>query len=385
MSKERLSTERYDRQERLPGWNQSALSSACVLVAGAGGLSNEVIKNLALMGIGRILVVDFDTIDASNLSRTVLFSDADIGLAKARVAVEAAARLNPAVRLRYIEGDLLYDVGLGFYRHSRLVVGGLDSLVARSSVGANCALAGIPFFDGGMWELGGEARVFYAGEGACFDCSLSDDDRLRAFERRSCTMFRRGGAADGRVMAATVSTASIIGGLLTHAAINFLCGGQTDGGEAVVYSAQRMTMHRTTLPRTPDCPSHRPCLDVTELEQWTNRRRAADLVRVASSELGGAAILELGRDFLLGFSCQECGRSEEVNAPVGKVNESAVACPSCGAPRGARVISRLDGSEPYADRALADLGVPPGEVLTARVGDRLRFYELTGDVRAFWA
>ena len=128
-------SDRYDRQKRIKGWQQQALASAHVLVAGAGALGNELIKNLVLAGIGHIMIVDFDHIELSNLSRSVLFRTGNIGQPKAMVAAQAAGELNSDVEIRHINGDLFYDVGLGFYRHADLVVSGLDNLAARVQVG----------------------------------------------------------------------------------------------------------------------------------------------------------------------------------------------------------------------------------------------------------
>ena len=388
-----MNADRYDRQRRIEGWDQAALLRSRVLVAGAGALGNELIKNLVLLGVGHLLVIDFDHIERSNLSRTVLFRDADVGRAKAQAAIEAAARLNPDVDLRAIDGDLFYDVGLGLYRHCDLVVGGLDNLAARSQVGVSCALADTPFLDGGMWALGGEARWFMPGEGPCFECTLSDADRARAHERRSCTGFRIEDAesVDGeRHVPTTVSTAAVIGGLLAQETARYLCGWDVHEGQAAVYNGLTLTMHRTTLSRDPDCPYHHAYQDVIELDA-----RATDLTGIAfleraEADLGADAILELGRDFLLGFDCSNCGRAERVNAPVGRVDATRERCPHCGATREAHIISYLDGSEPHATRPLSALGVPPGEVLAARArGVKepgcLRLYELTGDVHDLWA
>jgi len=263
-----MGAERYDRQQRIQGWDQKALAQARVLIVDAGALGNELLKNLSLCGVGHIGVVDFDRIELSNLSRTVLFRDEDIGRPKAQVAAEAATRLNCNVDIRHIDGDVFYDVGLGFYRHVNLTIGGLDNLAARSQVGLSCALAGIPFLDGGMWALGGEVRWFLPDNGPCFECTLTDDDRQRAYERRSCTGLRSEGIAsfDQRVPT-TVSTAAVIGGILAQEAVRYLCGWRIQSGEAIVYNGLALAMHRAALSRNPDCPYHLPYQNVVELDR----------------------------------------------------------------------------------------------------------------------
>jgi molybdopterin/thiamine biosynthesis adenylyltransferase len=382
-----MKAERYDRQQRIEGWNQSALSAARVIVAGAGALGNEVIKNLSLLGIGHILILDFDRVELSNLSRTALFRERDVGRAKAEVAAERAAELNSEIRVRYINGDLFADIGLGFYRHADLVVGALDNLGARSQVGLSCGLAGIPFLDGGMWAWGGEVRWFKGGaEETCFECTMSDEDRKFAFERRSCTGFRQSDNEEAaRRVPTLISTSALIGGLLAQEAARYLCGWEIQGGEALVYNGLKLTLHRSALPRDPQCPYHKPYEHVTELQgSGANMTTAQEILQVAEAGADERCTLELGRDFLLGFRCSSCGSHEDVNAPLNRLDETSSACPGCGSNREAQLINSVESGGPCAKRTLNGLGVPPGEVLAVRAGEHLRLYELTGDVFAFW-
>lgn len=380
-----MEAERYDRQQRIAGWNQSALGAARVVIAGAGALGNEVIKNLALMGVGHILIVDFDRVELSNLSRTALFLEKDVGRAKAEVAAERASLLNSEIEVRYIDGDLFSDIGLGFYRHADLVIGALDNLAARSAVGLCCSLSGVSFLDGGMWAWGGEVRWFKGRDEACFECTLGEGDREHAFERRSCTGFREE-TADGRLVPTTISTSAIIGGLLAQEAARYLCDWEIQGGEALVYNGLKMALHRSTLPRSTQCPYHEPYAGVQELQtSAASETTALEILRRAEAEFAASdCSLELGRYFLLGFNCSGCGAHEEVNAPLSRLDESASACPRCARPRRPEIISSLGSDHPLATRSLGGLGIPPGEVLAVRAANELCLYELTGDVLALW-
>ena len=91
---------RYDRQKLIAWWDQERVAAARVLLVGAGALGNEVLKNLALTGVGRTLVWDPDTIERSNLSRTVLFREEDEGRNKAVVAAERTVAMNHDVLVR---------------------------------------------------------------------------------------------------------------------------------------------------------------------------------------------------------------------------------------------------------------------------------------------
>jgi adenylyltransferase/sulfurtransferase len=84
--------DRFDRFRLIGWWDQDRLSQARVLVIGAGALGNEIVKNLALLGIGHVFVADRDRVENSNLSRSILFREQDCGRPKAEVVAQRAAR-----------------------------------------------------------------------------------------------------------------------------------------------------------------------------------------------------------------------------------------------------------------------------------------------------
>ena len=92
--------DRYGRLRLIPWWRQERLAAARVLVVGAGALGNEVLKNLALLGVGTVYVIDLDDVEPSNLSRSVLFRAEDGGRPKAEVAAQRAGEINPEVDVR---------------------------------------------------------------------------------------------------------------------------------------------------------------------------------------------------------------------------------------------------------------------------------------------
>lgn len=387
-----MTANRYARQQLIEWWDQERLRNARILVAGAGALGNEVLKNLALVGIGHLLVIDLDRIEASNLSRTALFSENDIGRSKVEVAAETLARLNPEVTVQTINGNLFYDVGLGHYRHSDLAIGCLDNLAARSMVGRSCGLANIPFLDGGMWSLGGEVRWFFAENGPCFDCTMSSDDLERANERRSCTGFRPDWE-ETEQESTVATTASIIGGLLAQEAIKWLCGYPIFAGKAIVYNGQALTLHRTELSRNPDCTfSHIPYQNVIQLSEDAATLTPRQLLEMGRCELERQSLLEntqpaatppnsnvfleLVRDFLIALYCPHCGQRRKINQHWSRVHESERTCPSCGIARRVEVIRSIDESSIYIDRSLSELGVPSGEVLAVHGLGGLVLYEV---------
>lgn len=143
-------------------FEQQRVSAAHVMVVGCGALGNEVLKNLVLLGIGHIVVVDFDVVEMGNLSRSILFlpSDAANKRLKVEVVAERLKAINPAVEVKTICGDVAYDVGLGLIRQQDVVIGCVDNRWARYCINRLCMRADVPWVDGGIEELEGTAQVF---------------------------------------------------------------------------------------------------------------------------------------------------------------------------------------------------------------------------------
>ncbi len=370
-----MSDDRYHRQQLIPGWDQDRLASATVLVVGAGALGNEVLKNLVLLGMGHLVIVDLDDVESSNLSRTLLFRETDIGRPKAVAAAEALQEMHAAVRVTALTGDLRFVLGLARLHACTLVLGCLDNQGARSFLSRMCLLAQVPLLDGAMWAQGGEVRAFLDAEGPCFDCTLTPDERSDLWLRFSCSSGFRVDT-NPSAMATAITTTAIIGGLLAQEAVRSVVGQSIENGNALVYSGQSCRMHRATLHRDPICPNHAP-LDwsqVVPLLATADTLSAATVLAHAHDELGEAPTLNLGRDLLLHFTCPACGRGEPVGRVQGLISATAAMCPHCGAERHAQVTSTVSEDDAWASWTLAQLGVQPGDVFSVHAGDQVRLF-----------
>ena len=176
-------SDRYSRLKLIAWWEQEKITAAKILVVGAGALGNEVIKNLALMGIGEINIIDFDEVQESNLSRSVLFRATHEGRAKALVAAEMARDLNPDCNINPIVGDILTDIGLGFVADMNLVICCVDNREARLWINRMCWKTNRPWIDGGIQEINGVAKVFCPPLGACYECAMTENDYHRPGSR----------------------------------------------------------------------------------------------------------------------------------------------------------------------------------------------------------
>lgn len=201
-------------------FRQNRIAAAQVLVAGCGALGNEVLKNLALLGAEHFTLVDFDRVEEANLSRSVLFSKADVGLWKVDVAARRLREMNPALEVRTIRGDIAFDVGLGLVRQMDVVIGCVDNRWARYCINRLCMQAGVPWVDGGIDALEGTVRVFVPGEN-CYACNLGPEGRKDLARRMPCSGIIRRNEQAGKAPTTPV-IASVIGAVQVQEALKLL-------------------------------------------------------------------------------------------------------------------------------------------------------------------
>ncbi len=168
--------DRYSRLRAIEWWDQARLQQTRVLVAGAGALGNEVLKNLALIGVGYVQVVDFDTIEVTNLSRSILFRPGDELQPKATLAARRLREINPDIQVEALNGDVVWDVGLGTLRRFDAVIGCLDNREARLGLNRNCWRVNVPWIDGALGVMSGQVRIFVPPDSACYECSFTPQD-----------------------------------------------------------------------------------------------------------------------------------------------------------------------------------------------------------------
>ncbi|MEW5986664.1 MAG: ThiF family adenylyltransferase [Chloroflexota bacterium] len=376
-------TDRYHTFGYISWWRQEVVREATVLVVGAGALGNEVIKNLALMGIGNILVADFDTIEDSNLSRSVLFREADRGRRKSEVAAERAQALNPDVKVKAWHGNINFEMGLGVFRHVDAVIGCLDNREARLSLNRFSWATGRPWVDGAIQELMGIVRVFRPGQGACYECTLTDEDYQIINLRYSCPLLARQNILQGKVPT-TPTSASIVAAFQTQEALKLLHNMEVQAGKALMINGLTNDVYVTEYPVKEECLSHHTLSPIIELPAATAAHTTlAELLAVGRDHLGPDTVLEFDSEIVVALQCPDCGRETPVFQRMARLYEDVFVCPDCGGRREMRLTHRITGDEPYLGRTLAEMDVPPLGIVSAR-HDRDRIYlELTGDQETF--
>ncbi|MBN2116579.1 MAG: ThiF family adenylyltransferase [Anaerolineales bacterium] len=374
-----LQKDRLGTFDFISWWEREKVQQAKVLVIGAGALGNEVIKNLALMGVGYIFIIDFDKIEAANLSRSVLFREQDNNRSKAEVVAARAKSINPEVHVQYLNADVTTGLGLGVIRRMDAIIGCLDNREARLAVNRFCYWMNKPWVDGAIQELLGLMRVFKPGDGACYECTLTEQALRDLSLRYSCQLLARQNVLLGKVPT-TPTIASIIGGMQSQEALKLIHDMPIEPGKVTHFNGLTNVMHTTAYVPREECESHWTYGEVTELPARAERTTLQDLIRIARADLGEHAVIELDQELVTSLECPNCHTMEQVLQPMSAITFEAGHCPTCGILRDAQFTHVITGEENFLHRTLSSVGVPPLHILRAQNGVEYRFYELTGDL-----
>lgn len=377
-------TDRYHTFSYISWWKQDVVRDATALVVGAGALGNEVLKNLALMGIGRIVIADFDTIEDSNLSRSVLFREKDRGRRKVDVAAEGVRALNPDVQVMTWHGDINFEMGMGVFRHVDVIIGCLDNREARLSIDRFSQSINRPWVDGAIQELMGIVRVFWPGRGANYESTLTDHDYQMIGLRYSCPLLARENILRGKVPT-TPTSASIVAAFQTQEALKIIHGMEVEPGVGMMINGLTNDVYKTEYPVIPD-RMHPPLEPIVPLANNSrDSTTLADLLEIARSMLGEEATLEFSGEIVISMTDPETGDEEFYFKRMARLTESEYVSPETGLRRDMNLTHRIRGDEPFLDRTLADFDQPPLSIVRARNGSETIYLELTGDKEAFFS
>jgi molybdopterin/thiamine biosynthesis adenylyltransferase len=340
--------DRFARARLIEGWDADRLASSSAVVAGVGALGNELAKNLALAGVGRLVLCDPDTVAVTNLSRTVLFGPDDIGRPKPLAAAAALARLTPDAVIDTRCQDLTSGVGLGELSDAGVVVGCLDTVHARMALLGRSALSGAPLVDGGTGWWGGEVRLRLGVDEPCYACALSAHQRGASDLPWSCADPPAGPTA------ASIVATSLVAAWMTLAALRILLGTPPEF-RLVRIDGLDGRAGPVGVRRDPDCPHHRN-LPQAEPVGVNHRQTVGELLALLPP--GSEPVAWTG--FPLPPRCVVCGDYE--GEPLEAVDVAR--CPRCSALVRTRFTERLRDADPR--QRLCDLGIAPEEILTIR-------------------
>jgi molybdopterin/thiamine biosynthesis adenylyltransferase len=373
------SDDRFSRFRLIGWWDQERLRSARVLVIGAGALGNEILKNMALLGFANIVIVDLDSIEASNLSRSILYRASDIGRRKADAAADAVRNIFPEAQVHPITANVVHGLGLGLFAWADVVLAGLDNREARLWINRACWKMNKPWIDGAIEGINGVARVFMPGHPPCYECTLGEIDWAILNRRMSCNLLALENDTEGKV-ATTPTISSIIAGMQVQEAVKLLHGLPVLAGKGFVFEGLNHTSYKVEYTENADCMSHYTFGEVIRLQEASRDLSLTQLLERARRDLGSRDVaLEFSRDVIHKLACPGCGRQEDQFAAVGTVPYALGKCSIDGQMRAVITAHGYTGEEPYGVRTLDQMGLPLFDVVTARAPEREIAYLIGGD------
>ena len=248
--------QRYSRHLTLPEFGregQEKLKASSVLLVGAGGLGSPAATYLAAAGVGRIGLVDFDTVEASNLQRQILYGTSDVGRPKLEVARERLTDLNPHVDIEVHDLRLTSENALDVIDDYDVVADGTDNFPTRYLVNDACVMTGTPNVYASIFRFEGQVSVFAIEDGPCYRCLYEEPPPPGLVP--SC--------AEGGVLGILPG---LVGTLQATEVIKLLAGiGDSLVGRLLMIDALPMDFRTLTVQKNPDCPVCGDDPEVTEL------------------------------------------------------------------------------------------------------------------------
>lgn len=375
--------DRYSRFRLISWWDQDLLKKKKVMVVGAGAIGNEVLKNLALLGVGEVIIVDMDQIENSNLSRSVLYRYGDEGRYKAEVAAERVMEINPDVKATPLVANIVTGVGLGWFKHVDLIIGGLDNREARMAINQKGWLTTRPWIDGAIDVLHGVVRVFMPPEGPCYECTMSEQDYILMNQRRSCALLTRDDMLTGKVPT-TPTSASVIAAIQVQEAIKLFHDSPELPvliGKGFVFNGLTHDSYVVDYQVKEDCYAHETInQEIIPLYQFAaEQTTVGELFAFIQGELGSDCYLELNQEIVAGLNCPNCGSERAYYSSLSAITEADARCKECEELMTPALTHRIKGDEPFLDHTLIEIGIPAWEIIEGRAQGICKYYELAGD------
>ena len=237
--------ERYSRHIILPevgGEGQSKLLESKVLLVGAGGLGSPAAYYLAAAGIGNMGIIDFDTVDLSNLQRQIIHNTERIGMLKTESAKKTIEALNPDVKVNIFNEKLSSDNIMRLFEPYDYILDGTDNFATRYLINDACILTGKTNIHGSIFRFEGQVTVFKPNDGPCYRCLYPEPPPPGLVPN----------CQEGGVLGVL---AGIIGNLQVVETLKLILGqGETLVGSLLLYDALKTEFRKLKLKRDTKCP-----------------------------------------------------------------------------------------------------------------------------------
>jgi len=337
------------------------------VVVGAGALGNEVIKNLCLLGVGRVVVVDPDIVEPSNLTRSIFFRlNESAGVPKVEAIANAVGRLFPDTACVPVAAEIA-DVGLQRLSDADLIFSCVDNELARLEIAYLAKKLGLPVIDAGLAPATERSRCrvsFFpaADEAPCFGCLLPPARRRELLTswsaiRYSCWGFDE--TAGVEIVASTPMMASVAGAMQVEYGLRAVIWGEAESFSLLLDLHPGRSFERFTLGRAVECPLHESF--------GPPRVPPGEDIGSFFADTGPDAALILDWPVCSSAECVDCGRRWQPRQRVARFRASG-RCPACGSRhvREDEVLTSITRDSPWRNGRFTDLGLPENHLYSFR-------------------
>lgn len=296
---------RYARHLLVDWFDQDEVAAVRALVVGAGAIGNEVLKNLALLGVRFITIVDLDHIEVHNLTRSVLFRESDIGRSKAEVAAERVRDLLPEAEPSVLQGPLETSLCPSLVMQHDVVFSCLDNFEARLALDEMCQLARVNMVSGAIDAryASVESYPYEAGlQCGCYSCNLPSGAFQRIAQRYSCGWLRRIGLVERKVPT-TIITSSLVASMMVSWGLRL---GQSEDGRPPT-SRRLLTDTFTGMGSASDLLHNEACFSCNQLQEHVEILAWDACLDLGASPTARLLHARMPTEVVFSARCTECG------------------------------------------------------------------------------
>ncbi len=374
-----------ENYKRLSWWDSESVRKAKVMVVGAGALGNEVLKNLALLNIGHLCIIDFDRIEYSNLSRSVLFREKDCeqNLYKSKVAAERIKEINPMVNIHTIEGDFQFDVGHGLISAMDVIICCVDNRLARLHINRKSFFNKKAWVNGAIENLIGQMEV-YKDAHQCYECNLSETEWQSINARIGCADIAQKNIIAGRVPTTPLS-ASIIAAFQCQEALKIIHGLESNvmyDSNLYIEGMSNTFLQLQASAQKENCYSHYAPETVHPLSV-SSKDKLEKFFQVLKSDWNiDRPILKLNHNLCLSLVNKDTDELHQVLAPDFGLNDPRYVSEQIIQIETKLVkdmVHEITPESELLEYRLESIGIPAWDILKIITEDEIRYFELAED------
>lgn len=323
-----MTQERYLRHSLIDWFDQEQLSKSKVLVIGAGAIGNELIKNLALLGVGNFHIVDYDKIEIHNLTRSVLFNESHIGHYKSEIAAMVAKQLNPNINASFDVDDLWKKISIKDLKEYSAVFCCVDNYEARLRLNRLCYIAKTDYYNSGIDSRYVNVEYFpYAivNNCTCYECNIPPSIYSKARERYSCGWLKKVSFEEKKIPT-TIITASIAASQLISL---FLQRKHSSGYQSPIKVFTDTITLQSNVVQQPKNELCYCCSSIDDNVIYINAKRNSDYLQNLQISINEDFEIELSDPIILNSVCKVCGDEIVYNDIAANYDDSITVCENC--------------------------------------------------------